>query len=569
MQAGTHITGAALTLAVARGFGLHVGPLEAAVCALGAVLPDIDTTTSGVGRFFRPVARFIETRFGHRTITHSFLAVVFLGAVLLPLYFALPGVWFAFLYGYLSHILLDTLNVNGVPLLWPMRLQFWFFANRKLRIPYGSPAEATLSLVCGLAALGLWPLGSDGFDTAFRRVVGTPETAVADYIDMRETNEVYAVLNGFNSETQEPMNGRYRIVEAVGRAGVIVEDQSGRAFQVSKNGQIVAYRVRAYPGAVATVRAYRLDVGGRLLSDVLNALPQNDARAVWITGSLLLASDVQPPPADAGTFERIKRRPGINPVLELHAARPADLMPYSSAFVTSGSLVVRVEYAGDDAPDALPLAPVTAGRSTVRRVSLPNLPSLSGLLVQQGDTVTEGQPLARYVDDVKPAQHRENALSARREETRAKADAQRERTAYRQQADDLQRQIQAARQAVNAWTKLVQQDAAPRLELQEKQATLASLEARLTSLTVSHTSTVARLEQQAADARARAAASEKSARKAETAQVVRSPAAGKVAEVRTGDTTARGVSVEILLVVQQAEQLQPVPVTPAAPISPP
>lgn len=93
MQAGTHIAGAALTLAVARGFGLEVGPLEAAVCAVGSILPDIDTTTSGVGRFFRPVARFIEHRFGHRTITHSLLFLLLLSVALMPLYFAYPGVW--------------------------------------------------------------------------------------------------------------------------------------------------------------------------------------------------------------------------------------------------------------------------------------------------------------------------------------------------------------------------------------------------------------------------------------------------------------------------------------------
>ena len=562
MQAGTHIAGAALTLAVARGFGLEVGPLEAAVCAFGSILPDIDTTTSGIGRFFRPLAQFLENRFGHRTMTHSLLFLLLLSVALMPLYFAYPGVWFAFVYGYLSHLLLDTLNVNGVPLLWPNRLQFWFFGNRKLRVPYGSPAESSLAVIFSVVAILLWPMGNNGFDTAFRRVVASPETAVADYIDMRETNEVYAVLNGFNSETQEPMNGRYRIIEAIGRAGVIVEDEAGRAYQVSKNGQVVAYRVRAYPGAPSVVRAYRLDVGGRLLSDILNALPQQGTRAVWITGNLLVAANVQPPPADAGTFQRVRRLPGPQNVLLLHAARPGDLTPYSTAFVTTGSLVVRVEYSGTKAPDTLPLAPATAGRATVRLVELPNLPSLAGLLVEQGDTVTEGQPLARYVDDVKPAQHRENARQSRAQEAQARADAATERSTYEQQAAGLRRQVQAAQQAVTTWTKLVEQDAATRLELQQKQAELERVQGQLTALTVSHTSRLARLQQQEQDARARAAASERAARTSETAQVVRSPAAGKVAEIRQGNATAKGVSVQLVLVVQQAEQLQPVPVKP-------
>ena len=571
MQAGTHIAGAVLTLAVARGFGLEVGPVEAVACFAASVLPDIDTTTSGVGRFFRPVSRFLESRFGHRTITHSLLFTFSLAALLLPVYFASPGVWFAFLYGYLSHLLLDTLNVNGVPLLWPHRLQFWFFPNRKMRVPYGSPAESTIALVMLFSGIFLWPVGSNGFDTAFRRMVATPETAVADYIDMRETNEVFAVLTGFNSETQEPMNGRYRIVEAIGRAGVIVEDQGGRAFQVSKNGQVVAYRVRAYPGAPAVVRAYRLDVGGRLLSDILAALPQAEARAVWITGNLLVAADVQPPPAAAGTFQRVRRLPGPQNVLLLHAARPVDLTAYSTAFVTSGSLVVRVEYSGNRAPDALPLSPATAGRSTVRLVELPNLPSLAGLLVEQGDTVQEGQPLARYVDEAAPAQQREDARQLREKAAQLRAEVSAERRAYQQQAGGLRAQVQAAREVAARWEKLVQVDAATRLELEAKRAEVRRLDGQLTALSVSHTSRLTRLQQQEQDARTRAAAKEKAARRSETKQLVRSPVTGKVAEIRQGTTNAKGVSVQLVLVVQEAEKLQPVPAktTPPTEAAPP
>lgn len=560
MQAGTHLAAAVLTLSIARGFGLDVGPLEVGAVAVASLLPDIDTQSSGIGRYARPVSHFIETRFGHRTITHSLLFTAILCGLLFPLALYSPGVWYAFLYGYLSHLLLDTLNINGVPLLWPNPRQWWFFGSRRMRVPYGSPLEATLSVVFVFLALLLYPLGGDGFDTAFRRVVGTPETAVADYIDMRETHEVYAVLNGFNSQTQEPMHGRFRVVEAVGRNGIIVEDDSGRAYQVSKDGQVVAYRVRSYPGDPATVRAYRLDVGGRLLSDVLAALPQQQqTRAVWITGNLLLASDIEPPPAPVGTFPRIERQPGIQPVLLLHAARPADLMPYTSAFITSGSLVVRVEYSGQDAPDTLPLAPARAGRQTVRTVQLANLPSLAALLVQVGDEVQEGQPLARYTDEQTPAQHRETARLAREESARARAEAEQARIAFVQARTSVFRNITAARENVTKWEKLVSEGYATRLELEQKRGELAQLESRLTQATISYTSTSTRLSEREADARARAVASEEAARKAEAGQIVRSPVTGKVSEIRPGQTTNRGVTVDLVLVVSEAEQLKPEP----------
>ena len=135
MQAGTHIAGAALTAAVLRGFGVEVGPPEVLALVVGSLLPDIDTTTSGTGRFVKPVSRLIETKFGHRTLTHSLLFTVLFSVIWWPLS---PSLAAAFFWGILSHLLLDTLNVNGVPLLWPSRLMFWFWPRRSMRIKYGS-----------------------------------------------------------------------------------------------------------------------------------------------------------------------------------------------------------------------------------------------------------------------------------------------------------------------------------------------------------------------------------------------------------------------------------------------
>ena len=169
MTAGTHLAGAALTAAVARGFGLDVGPLES------------------------------------------------LALTLYPLYRASPSAYFAFLRGYLSHLLLDTLNTNGVSLLWPWRVQFWLFASRDMRVPYGSPQEATLALFLALAGFALWPVSARGFDTAFRHPMASLETAVVDYLEWRDHRAVYVERSGFNRETQEVITGRLRVVEALGR----------------------------------------------------------------------------------------------------------------------------------------------------------------------------------------------------------------------------------------------------------------------------------------------------------------------------------------------------------------
>ena len=56
--------------------------------------------------------------------------------------------------GYASHLLLDTANIAGVPLLWPVKLRFWLVGNRSWRVPYGSPTEFYwFGAFCAVAAL--------------------------------------------------------------------------------------------------------------------------------------------------------------------------------------------------------------------------------------------------------------------------------------------------------------------------------------------------------------------------------------------------------------------------------
>jgi len=542
MTAGTHLAGAALTAALARGFGLDVGPLEALALGWGALMPDVDTTTSGPGRFVRPLSSWLERRFGHRALTHSLPFLLALALLLYPLHRASPGVYLAFLWGYLSHLLLDTLNTNGVPLLWPWRVQFWLFASRDLRIPYGSPQEATLALFLALAGFAIWPVAGSGFDTAFRHLVASPETAVVDYLKWRDRRQVYVELSGFNRETQEDISGRFRVVEALGRQGVLIEDELGRTLAVARNGQVVAYRVRAYPGERATVREYRLDLGGRLVGDLLAALPRS-ARRVWVTGELELATEPPPLVAPVGTYPRLRAASGNR--LLLHAARPEDLVPLSAAFVRAGSAVVRAEFVpGEEAslemPDIKPPG--------VHPVVIRNLPGLSGLLVGPGDRVLEGEPLARYVDDA-PLEDLRDRSSARREEARAvREELARAEEAHRSERRRLARAVREAEESLERTRYLVMAGAEPRLKLQDAESALERARAALEDEALRYTSKRTALENRRRSLELEAARLERQRQRTASQQLVRSPVAGRVAEVRVREVGAEGVTVEVVVV---------------------
>ena len=80
MMAITHAaigSATALRAIAAAGTSLILGtaePLPLGLAILGSQLPDIDTTTSTIGKIFYPISSWIEDRFPHRSITHSLLA---------------------------------------------------------------------------------------------------------------------------------------------------------------------------------------------------------------------------------------------------------------------------------------------------------------------------------------------------------------------------------------------------------------------------------------------------------------------------------------------------------------
>jgi membrane-bound metal-dependent hydrolase YbcI (DUF457 family) len=62
----------------------------------------------------------------------------------------------AFLLGYLSHILADSLTITGVPFLWPYRTREFSSLPKALRLRTGGRVEYFLLLA--VLAAGLWSL---------------------------------------------------------------------------------------------------------------------------------------------------------------------------------------------------------------------------------------------------------------------------------------------------------------------------------------------------------------------------------------------------------------------------
>ncbi|WP_240224745.1 metal-dependent hydrolase [Rheinheimera hassiensis] len=90
---------------------------------VGACLPDIDHPDSTVGKRVLWLSYPIRLVFGHRGITHSFIAVAAIGY--LAYQFDSPYIsWLAL--GYLLHLVGDYLTDSGIPLLYPYTRRYRF-----------------------------------------------------------------------------------------------------------------------------------------------------------------------------------------------------------------------------------------------------------------------------------------------------------------------------------------------------------------------------------------------------------------------------------------------------------
>ena len=124
-----------------------------AVAVLFALIPDVDQPQSALGMFLFPLSRWINKKYGHRTVTHSLRFMVIMTVAALPLIFIDWMYWLAVPVGIFAHLMSDGMTVSGVPLLYPNPTPFFFLPERML-IKTGSVHEiAFFAVFMMLAAM--------------------------------------------------------------------------------------------------------------------------------------------------------------------------------------------------------------------------------------------------------------------------------------------------------------------------------------------------------------------------------------------------------------------------------
>lgn len=135
---------------------------------IGGIMPDIDQPTAPfwrnlpVGRYFGRV--FGALNGGHRFLTHSLLGLALFGFVahwLLVFFHPVTPkvdidlVWWAFMIGMVSHLVMDTFTKEGVPWLLPLPIKFGLPPIKSLRVTTDHFVENMLIFPC-LLVFNAW-----------------------------------------------------------------------------------------------------------------------------------------------------------------------------------------------------------------------------------------------------------------------------------------------------------------------------------------------------------------------------------------------------------------------------
>jgi inner membrane protein len=296
MMAKTHL---ALGVTVASLALSTADPLTLGIAAAATQLPDVDTSRSLAGRIVLPLSRFLEHRFPHRTITHSFLATGVIAVLSLPLRWMSPGAmfWHALVIGYFFGWFGDVFTKQGVAAFWPGTMaRLVIPGNPRLRLSTGTKAEycVLVLILCGFGfSLHLHSVG--GLMRSFSSLLGQPEGVVALWQKESLRYRIIAHIEGRNVVSAAPVSADFEVIEGEGEK-LLVRDAHGLLYlagaaQSCPDCQIAIDRVEAKPGPAIITEVQELRFTDRDLAEVLQSLrlgAEQPLTTISFSGELLL-----------------------------------------------------------------------------------------------------------------------------------------------------------------------------------------------------------------------------------------------------------------------------------------
>lgn len=226
----THVSfGVLLTEFVLTSLGVEPNTTTLALSAIGALLPDIDTPYSAIGRVF-PFSKFIEQKYGHRQITHSWIFIIMSLVIFSPLILITGLMRYAgLIIGVISHIMIDMVNISGVPFFYPSPARFVFPENKASRIEVNSKQEYIFLAILIFLVTITTPLSFIGYKSLFYRISQTPYGAIEEVKKYSDSYLIKVRIKGIWTQSQYPVDEDFKVL-AIQDKGLVVESSDGKIF---------------------------------------------------------------------------------------------------------------------------------------------------------------------------------------------------------------------------------------------------------------------------------------------------------------------------------------------------
>ena len=339
MIATTHIVfGSTLFLAGSSLFEYKVSALPWLCVAIGSVLPDIDLPTSYLGRTTWWASVPIEKRFGHRTLTHSFVAMLTLAILLYPLlYFDLDIYFWCVMGGVWSHLWIDMFNLRGIDLFWPSPIRVVMPGKEEYRMQVGSKSETILMSAFLIACLGLYPLSNVGLWHGLHTILGNFDVARDEYQQKLGTHKFGLHLEAVDNLTMEQINCECPVI-GLWKDGLIVTHK-GKPRAV---GESPAYH-DLFPkkswlikGDQLNVVSQKFDLAGRNLRWLLERIDTD--HEYYLMGELFVAGNESKQLGELQLYHPVIY---TGDIVRLHYAKAEDLKRYLDMVAAQGEVFIQ------------------------------------------------------------------------------------------------------------------------------------------------------------------------------------------------------------------------------------
>ncbi|NJN87530.1 MAG: metal-dependent hydrolase [Leptolyngbyaceae cyanobacterium SL_7_1] len=337
MMSVTHCAIALTTVSVTLG---TASPSVLAVSVLGSQLPDLDSTASFVGRALYPIASFLESRFPHRTITHSFLSTGVVAIASLPLCLIHWHYWLALVLGQFTGWFADSFTRSGVAAFYPSPVRLVIPGNPRARLRSHSPAEYwVLGVVCFLAIASINLASAGGITEQFARSFFPDASTAATLFQRYGAERVVVVrVKGLHAHTSQAIDSTYTVIEANSQDLIGQEEISGKLYKIGNapDVQIRANRVWSSLGGAVAIAAQEQSLQEIGVGDWVTRLKPS----VYLSGSLLLEDmeEIQIP-LELESYPALRVFGGQ---VELSNAQPAQISALlGECWITSGQVIVK------------------------------------------------------------------------------------------------------------------------------------------------------------------------------------------------------------------------------------